>query len=256
MAEAATVVINAPGWIDLGSPDPEASRNFYSQLFGWSAEVVPDPEAGGYGIFKLDGKEVGGVGPLQMPQQPPAWTSYVLVEDADATTQKVKEAGGAVFAEPFDVMEEGRMAIIADPSGAALGLWQPKNHHGWEVARVPGAVAWVELSSRNLEATKPFYKAVFGWDTKDSPMGQTGTYTEWLLDGNSIAGGMPMAEMVPAEVPSYWMTYFNVADTDAATRRAGELGAVTIVEPTDIPDVGRFSILRDPQGATFGLLGQ
>ena len=261
MAEAKTVVMNKPGWADLSSADAAASRDFYAKLFGWAAEVVPDPSAGGYGMFKLDGKEVAGVGPLQNEQQPTAWTMYVLVEDADATAKRVTEAGGQVFAPPFDVMQAGRMAIVADPSGAVFGLWQPGEHKGWEVEGATGSVCWVELTSRSFDAAKQFYADVFGWipkkmtvdDPSFTPIVEYTTFS--LTDGdNGFAGGMQTPPMVPAEVPSYWQPYIAVDSVDATTAKAKELGAKTLVEPEDIPGTGRFSIIQDPQGAVFGLL--
>ena len=254
MAEAKTVATNKFGWVDLSSSDPAAARAFYSKLFGWDAEVIDDRAAGGYGMFKLGGKEVGGVGPLQNPQQPTAWTAYVLVADADAAATKAKAAGGTVLAEPFDVLEEGRMAILADPGGAVFGLWQPKKHTGWEVERVPNSVCWVENDSRNIDAARRFYTDVFGWVAKDSGLPGPGAYTEFQLDGESFAGGMAMPEMVPAEMPSFWITYFAVAEADGVAARAKELGGSVITEPQDIPEIGRFAVIHDPQGAHFGIL--
>src|SRR5438132_1030391 len=189
MAEAKTVATNKFGWVDLSSSDPAAARAFYSKLFGWDAEVIDDPAAGGYGMFKLGGKEVGGVGPLQNPQQPTAWTAYVLVADADAAATKAKAAGGTVLAEPFDVLEEGRMAILADPGGAVFGLWQPKKHTGWEVERVPNSVCWVENDSRNIDAARRFYTDVFGWVAKDSGLPGPGACTEVCSLGSSLDVG-------------------------------------------------------------------
>lgn len=254
MAEAKTIAMNKPGWADLSSSDAAGARDFYSKLFGWQADVVEDPAAGGYGMFKLEGKEVAGVGPVMNPGQPSAWMMYILVSDADAAAAKAKAAGGAVHAEPFDVLQAGRMAVVADPSGAFFGLWQPKEHTGWEVDGVPGAVCWLELNSRNIDAAKGFYQDVFGWDPKLSEMPGNTTYTEFQLNGQSFAGGSPMPEMVPAEMPSFWQTYFAVTDADGVASRAKQLGGTVIVEPQDIPGVGRFAVLHDPQGAYFGIL--
>ena len=256
MAEARTVVMNKPGWVDLSSADAAASRDFYSKLFGWTADVMPDPQSGGYGMFKVDGKEVAGVGPRQSEQQPTAWTMYVIVEDADATAKRVTEAGGQVYAPPFDVMDAGRMAIVADPSGAVFGLWQPGSHKGWEVEGVTGSVCWMELTSRNFDAAKRFYGDVFGWLAKPVPMSAEMEYTLFSFDPNDMgfAGGMPTPPMVPAEVPSYWQPYFAVTDADASAAKAKELGATALVEPADIPQTGRFAVLQDPLGAVFGIL--
>lgn len=259
MAEARTVTMNKPGWLDLSSADAAASRDFYSKLFGWSADVIPDPEAGGYGFFKLDGKEVGGVGSVQDPQQPTAWTIYVLVVDADETARSAREAGGTVLMEPADVMGTGRMAIIADPTGAVFGIWQPGTHAGWEVEGAPGSVCWVEVMARNFAAARLFYEKVFGWRGSkfDTPSGQDlPEYWTFALDdgGESFAGGMEMPAEVPAEVPSYWQPYIAVTDCDATTARATELGATVMMEPFEAANIGRFSIMRDPLGAVFAVL--
>ena len=258
MAEARTATMNKPGWLDLSSSDPAASRDFYSNLFGWSAEVIPDPQAGGYGFFRLDGRQVGGVGPVQSPQQPTAWTMYVLVADADDAAHRAREAGGTVLMEPMDVMGTGRLAVVADPSGAVFGLWQPATHHGWEVEGQPGSVCWVELTARNLAAARPFYETVFGWHAErfDNPAGQDmPDYWTFTLDqGDSFAGGLEMPGEVPAEAPSYWQPYIAVTDCDATTARATELGGTVLMGPFEAANVGRFSIIRDPQGAVFGVL--
>ena len=252
MAETATVAINTPGWVDYSGKDAAGARDFYSKLFGWQTHVFDDPQAGGYGMFTLDGKQVGGVGPTQSPQQPSAWLGYILVDDAKAIAGKVRAAGGSVIVEPMDVMGTGYFAVIADPSGAALGLWQPGTMAGFEVSGKAGTYAWLELNSRDIEKAKVFYTEVFGWTehTTESP---DMTYTEFHLGDDSIAGGMAMAERVPAEVPSHWLVYFAVDDVDATTQRAKGLGASTVVEPMDFPG-GRFSIFTDPQGAVVGLL--
>jgi predicted enzyme related to lactoylglutathione lyase len=251
MADTATVAIGEPGWIDLGSPDPAASRSFYAELFGWTADVVPDPQAGGYAMFKLGDKEVAGVGPLMSEQQPPAWMVYVLVEDAAVIAGKVKEAGGAVIAEPFDVMGAGTMGIISDPSGAVIGLWQPGTHHGFELKAVPGSYSWVELNSRDLPAGKQFYRSVFGWSAEEAPGME---YTQFKLGDDLIAGGMAAGPDTPANAPANWLVYFAVADTDATVAKLTELGGGVFHSPEDIPGVGRFAVVHDPQGAVFGLL--
>jgi predicted enzyme related to lactoylglutathione lyase len=253
MAETAPAATNTPFWIDLGSADPEASRRHYTKLFGWTVDSIAAPVAGGYGIFKLDGKEVAGVGPPQDPNQPTSWTMYVVVADADATAQKVKAAGGTVLAEPFDVPDAGRMAIVADPAGAVTGIWQSGSHQGgWAVRDIPGSVGWVELNTRGFDATKPFYQSVFGWDPVQSEMPGP-QYTEFQVNGTSVAGGWEMPEGVEGDAPSHWLIYFSVEDADAVTRHNRKLGGETLMEPTDITP-GRFAVLRDPQGAAFAVI--
>jgi uncharacterized protein len=251
MAERMKIEDNTPGWFDLMSADAEGSRQFYSKLFGWTADVIPDPEAGGYGFFNLDGKMVGGIGPVQSADQPTAWTSYIHVSDAAGTVAKSRQAGGNVFVEPMEVMGQGTMALVADPSGAVIGLWQPAEHQGVQVKDAPGSAAWIELHSKNLDAAKPFYRSVFGWDTHDSDMGGM-PYTEFKAGGTSIAGGTPLRQG-EENVPSHWLVYFAVTDVDGTTKQAEELGGSALVPAMDFPG-GRFSVIRDPQGGVFGLL--
>jgi predicted enzyme related to lactoylglutathione lyase len=254
MADAKTFVINAPAWIDLSSTDPSGSRDYYSKLFGWKAEPEKDPEAGGYAIARLDGKDVAGIGGTQDPSAPSAWMVYIGTRDADAMAKKVEAAGGKVVAPAFKVMDVGRMAVFQDPTGAFISVWEPETMNGFDVQRTPGAYSWAELNSRGFDKAADFYKKVFGWGEKVSPMGEgQGDYTEFKLGDESIAGGMEMNPMVPKEVPSYWMVYFGVADVDKAHQKATSLGGQEMMPPSDFPG-GRFSIVTDPQGAAFGLL--
>ena len=254
MADAKTFVVNAPAWIDLSTKDPAAAREFYSKLFGWKAEPEKGPEAGGYAIAKLGAQDVAGIGGQQDPNAPSAWMVYIGTRDVDATAKKIEAEGGKVVAPPFDVMDAGRMAVFQDPTGAFIAAWQPKTMNGFGVQRKAGAFSWAELNARGIDKDKQFYKKVFGWGQKDSPMGEgQGDYTDFKLGDESIAGGMEMNPMVPKEVPSYWMAYFAARDVDQAHKKAVELGGKELVPPSDFPG-GRFSILSDPQGATFGLM--
>ena len=254
MAETKTFVINAPVWIDLSSTDPAGSREFYSKLFGWTAEPEKDPNAGGYAVAKLGGKDVAGIGGQQDPNAPSAWMVYIGSSDASALAKKVEAAGGKVVAPAFEVMDVGTMAVFQDPTGAFISAWQPNTMPGFGVMRRAGAYSWAELNSRGIDRASGFYTKVFGWTTKKSPMGEgMGDYTEFQLGGESIAGGMEMNPMVPKEVPSYWMVYFGATDVDAAHKKAVGLGASEMVPPSDFPG-GRFSILSDPQGAMFGIM--
>lgn len=240
-----------PCWVDLGSPDPAAAADFYSGLFGW--EVVDQgPDAGGYRMALLRGRPVAGLGPQQQPDIPPYWTTYISVSDADAVTKSVQAAGGQVFLEPMDVFEFGRMAVFADTTGAPFSVWQPGTHIGAELVNEPGALCWNELATRDRAAAKAFYPAVFGWSPADVSGGPM-DYTEWELGDRKIAGMLQMDDRWPADVPSHWMVYFAVEDTDAVAARAQELGATILVPPTDIPP-GRFAVLNDPHGAAFSII--
>jgi predicted enzyme related to lactoylglutathione lyase len=253
MPDAKTFVANAPAWIDLSTKDPNGARAFYSELFGWKIDE-PRPDAGGYMMAKQGGKDVAGLGPVQDPNGPSAWMIYIGTRDADATAKKVEAAGGKVIAPAFDVFDQGRMAVFQDPSGAFISVWQPNKMFGSEIVGKDGSFGWGELNARGIDKATPFYKQVFGWTTKVSPMGEgQPDYTEYQLDGQSVVGGMEMNPMVPKEVPSYWMVYFAVADVDKAHKKAVDLGAQEMLPPQEFPG-GRFSILSDPQGAAFGLL--
>jgi uncharacterized protein len=241
-----------PSWVDLGSPDVDASINFYGSLFGWTASEPGPPEAGGYRFFLQDGKMVAGIGPLMMEGQPPAWLNYVTVADADETAGKARDAGATVFVEPMDVMDVGRFSVLADPTGAAFGLWQPRRHTGAELVNEPVSLTWNELETRDPEAAKPFYKAIFDWSAETAPMGGM-EYTTWRLGEQPVGGMADITGRVPDAVPAHWLAYFAVADTDATVAQAQELGGEVNVPPMDIP-AGRFAVLGDPHGGVFGVI--
>lgn len=253
MAEATTTVVNRPAWIDLSSPDAAASREFYSRLFGWNIEVNPDPQYGGYGMAKVGGHDVAGIGPKQSEEAPTAWSLYIGTNDAEEAARKAAAAGGKVIAPPFDVGDQGRMAVFQDTVGAFISVWQPQAM-GTFHSQVPNSFGWGELNARGVGNAVPFYGAVFGWTDKRSDMGEgQPPYIEFQIDGVSIAGAMEMPAMVPPEVPNYWLVYFAVEDVDQKAREATEAGAQEILAPRDFPG-GRFAIVQDPQGAVFGLL--
>ena len=253
MAEAKTAVANRPAWVDLSSSDAEASRDFYAKLFGWRLEVTPDPQYGGYAMAKVGDHDVAGIGPKMSADAPTAWSVYIGTSDAERLAEKVKAAGGNVVAPPFDVGEQGRMAVFQDPSGAFISAWQPAAMGRFHMG-MPNTFGWAELNARGIEKALPFYTQVFGWTAKQSEMGEGAPpYTEFQIDGESIAGAMEMNPMVPAEVPSYWLVYFNVEDVDKSYSKAIEAGARELMAPQDFPG-GRFAIVSDPQGAAFGLL--
>jgi len=254
MAEAKTAVANKPAWVDLATSDAAAAREFYSKVFGWKIDVNPDPQYGGYGMANVGDKRVAGIAPKMSPDAPTAWSIYIGTDDADDLAKKVQAAGGKIIAPPFDVGDQGRMAVFQDPTGAVISAWQPRAMNASLPTGEANTFGWAELSSRGVDKAIPFYQKVFGWTPKANEMGPDAPpYTEFQLGGESVAGGQEMQSMVPAQVPSYWLVYFAVDDVDKSFKTATQAGAKEMVAPMDFPG-GRFAIISDPQGAAFGLL--
>jgi predicted enzyme related to lactoylglutathione lyase len=250
MSERTSHEPGTPSWVDLSTPDPDAAKRFYGELFGWDAEDAgPVEETGGYGMFRLRGKLVAGVGPLMDPNQPAVWSTYISTDDADATVARAKDAGGQAIVEPMQVMDAGRMAVIAHPAGGIVGIWEPARHKGAELVNEPGSLAWNQLHTRDQDGATSFYNAVFGWSK-----GDFGGAPVFNLGDRGVAGMMDMPPGTPDEVPAYWMTIFATDDADATAAKAGELGGQVPVPPGDIEGVGRFAVLADPQGVYFGVI--
>jgi hypothetical protein len=253
MQETGTRLVNKPAWVDLATPDSRASGEFYSKVLGWDVEVSDDPQYGGYATARVGDQSVAGMGPKQSDQQPTVWSLYIGTVDVEALARKVTDAGGTVVAPPLDVPGQGRMAVFQDPAGAFISAWQAAGMSGFG-SDVTNGYGWTELNARGVESVIPFYESVFGWTHRTTPMGEgQPPYTEFLLDGESIAGAWEMNPSVPAEVPAYWLVYFKVEDVDAAFGKAVGAGARELVGPQDYPG-GRFAVVTDPQGAAFGLL--
>ena len=254
MSERTSYEPGIPCWVDLGVPDIEAAAGFYGSLFGWDAPEAENAEqTGGYRQALLRGKPVAGLMPLMQEGQPVAWSTYVSVADADATAAKVTEAGGTVIAEPMDVMDLGRMAIFTDPTGAFFGIWQPGTFLGAELVNEPGAFTWNELNTRDPDAAKRFYGAVFGWSFEDEEFEGMGTYTTVKLGDGMVGGIFDMSGRVPDEVPPNWLTYFAVDDTDATVAKVEELGGGVNMAAVDIAP-GRFAVVHDSFGGVFAVI--
>jgi predicted enzyme related to lactoylglutathione lyase len=254
MPEMTTYKPGTPCWIDLGSPDLDASIEFYAGLFGWDIpEAENSEQTGGYRQAMKDGRPVGGMMPLMQEGQPPAWSTYVSVEDADAVASAVKDAGGAVLAEPMDVMDLGRMAVFADPEGAVFGIWQPGTFNGAGALKETGAVVWNELNTRGPEAAKSFYADVFGWGFEEREF-ETGSYTSIKAGDDTVGGMIDITGRAPDEVPAHWLVYFAVEDVDATVAKATDQGGAIALEPFDIAEVGRIAIVKDQAGAVFAVM--
>jgi uncharacterized protein len=271
MPERDGYIPGVPCYADTTQPDPEAAVDFYGGLFGWELEnVMPAGSEMKYFIARIDGLRVAAVGSIPDGAPPTAmWNTYIWVDSADETADKVRDAGGTIVTEPFDVMNSGRMAVFTDPEGAALCVWEAKEHKGAELVNDPGTLNFNNLNTRDVEGAKKFYGSVFGWTTLDIGA------QFWTLPGygdhlESIhpdirkqvaeAGGPEGFEDVVAAInpiaeddsdtPPQWSVTFATDDADATAAKAKELGGKVIAPPFDAPWV-RMTVLADPQGATF-----
>lgn len=241
-----------PCWIDLNTSDIEAAKEFYGDLFGWQLQVGGE-ETGGYVMAELGGKAVAGL-MGQMPEsqgQPSVWTTYFATEDADATLAKITEAGGTMVVPGMDVLDIGRMAIAADPTGGAFGLWQARAFGGAQLANEHASFTWNELYTRDFERAKEFYRAVFGYTLSDVGGGMQ--YVTMDLDGSPVGGIGAMPEGAPADTPSHWRVYFAVDDVDQVLEHVTKLGGQVLKPAQDSP-YGRWADVADGQGARFTLV--
>lgn len=247
----------APGtfsWVDLSTTDAESAKSFYEALFGWTHEDMPAGDGQTYTMFRRDGKHVGAVSEQQEQERsqgiPPHWNSYVSVDDLDRRADKAADLGGKVLIPPFDVLEAGRMAVVADPTGAVFAMWEPKGHIGAGLVNAPGALCWNELATKDVETAKSFYADLFGWSMEDL---DGGAYTI-IQNGESGNGGIRAQSEQEAGVPPNWLPYFAVEDCDASASKAAELGGTTLVPPMNLEIAeARIAVVADPQGAAFAL---
>ncbi|MFD9792955.1 VOC family protein [Streptomyces sp. NPDC059070] len=246
-------VTGAPNWLDLGSPDTDASAAFYAAVFGWDFRSA-GPESGGYGFFQKDGRTVAALGPLTEEGASPAWTVYFQTPDADATAKAAAQAGGAVRVEPFDVMEAGRMACLTDPGGADFSVWQPAAVKGLEDTSSDNTLCWAELHVADVPGALSFYGTLFGWRSREMPAPGM-TYTV-LSSAEGDQQDASFGGLAPAQegMEPRWVPYFAVSDADATVARAQETGGAVLMPAADVPDVGRIAWLADPHGAPFAVL--
>lgn len=273
MSERDRYIPGVPCWVDTSQPDPAAAVEFYGGLFGWELEDQMPAEAdGNYFVARIDGKEAAAISSPPADQPPHAtWNTYVWVESADETAEKVRAAGGKVLDEPFDVMEAGRMAVFADPEGAVFCVWEPGRHRGAAVVNEAGSLNFNDLNTRDVAAAKEFYGAVFGWEVLE----MDGGFRAWALPGygefldelnpgtvermatmgapkgfeNVVASIVPIADDQP-DMPAHWGVTFATEDADATAARAEELGGEVLAGPFDAPWV-RMAVIVDPAGGIF-----
>jgi hypothetical protein len=273
MPERDGYIPGVPCWVDTSQPDPEAAAEFYSGLFGWEIEdVMPPGSDGKYFMARIRGGDVAAIGSTPGGAPPMAtWNTYIWVDDANETAAKVRDAGGTVLTEPFDVMDAGRMAVFADPEGAVFSVWQAKDRKGAQVVNEAGALNFNGLGTRDVEGAKAFYGAVFGWQTMSVGGGNEmwtlpayGDHLEERTPGlreqvaqmggpagfeNVVASINPIPDDEP-DVPPHWSVTFATDDADATAAKAAELGGKVVVPPFDAPWV-RMTLIADPAGATL-----
>ena len=241
-------------WHDLVTSDLARARAFYTALFGWDVrDQEMGPEIGSYPMIQLGELGIGGM--VQKRGEDPTgsqWMPHIAVADVDASVARVPGLGGKVEMAPIDIPGVGRFAVVSDPSGAMFHLLSLLEPSPLPDAGAEGAVAWNELLTTDPAGARAFYGALLGWGTFEQDMGDLGTYTMFSVAENDfVAGAIQMPD--DAEATPMWVPYVATSDVDASARRVKELGGQIFVPPTDIPDIGRFSVCGDPTGATFAL---
>jgi uncharacterized protein len=249
MGERTSHPHGAFSWADLGTSDADAAKTFYTGLFGWEMEDMPIPNGGVYSMARLHGKYAAAIYAGE-EDQPTAWTSYVTVDDVDATTNRAAELGAMTLVEPFDVLEAGRMAVLQDPTGAVFALWQPRDHIGASIVNGSGALSLNQLNTSDPERAQEFYAGLFGWGAEPAPGGDR-PYWGLYLGGRLNAGMMPLDP--GTGVPPHWLVYFGTDDIDAAAERIGGSGGTVMVPKMEVPG-GHILVAQDPQGAVFALV--
>lgn len=257
MSERTQLLPGSFCWPELATPDSAKAKAFFSGLFGWTPVDVPS-SGGTYTLLQLRGKDVAALRSL-MPDEkergiPSHFMSYISTASADASAAKAKELGGEVLMGPFDVEGIGRMAVVKDPGGAVFALWEARGHIGARLVGEESTLCWTELVTKDAGGAMRFYSGLFGWTWKISEASGPAEYHEIHREGQGIGGLLPMKGDEWAGVPPHWMPYFFVSDCDAAAAKAARLGGGSVVPPTDIPNVGRFAMLRDDQGARFSVI--
>jgi hypothetical protein len=241
--------------MELGTTDRSAAKNFYSNLFGWTGQDLPMGPDMAYTIFQLGGNDVGGAYQLMKEQLdahiPPHWMLYIKVTSADASAEKAVQLGAQQVMAPSDIPNVGRFAILQDPTGAFISVFQPGQHPGMKVFGDVGALCWADLNTPDAEKAAGFYGEWLGW-TYDT--GKDGY--RHIINGTAkedMIGGVPPQMHAPPGTPAHWMAYFHVADCKSSAAKAAQLGGSTIMPADVMPDVGTLAVLADPQGAVFAL---
>ncbi len=239
-------------WADNTSTNADAARTFYTDLFGWGK--IDEPLGGGmfYTMFQHQGEHAAGFAAMMPDMQaqgiPSHWSNYVSVDDVDAMIEPIKANGGTILVEPMDIFDSGRMLILSDPTGAQLGLWQPKSHIGAGIVNTVGAMCWNELLTRDAESAKAFYSAILGWEYYGDE------HYIHITNRGRNNGGILQIDERHGELPPMWMVYFHVEDIDAAMKQVEALGGKVVTQKMEAPDTGWFTVIEDPAGAVFYIM--
>jgi predicted enzyme related to lactoylglutathione lyase len=284
MSEREQYPAGVPCWVDTLQPDPDTAMRFYGGLLGWEFTGpgrIPGDPPGEYFVAQIRGRDVAGVGSqpggvagrdvagvgsqtVAGASPAPAWNTYVSVRSADAAAERAHRADGTVVVPPFDADPAGRMAVLRDPAGAHIGVWEAKQRTGARLVNEPAAWAMSVLNTHDLEGAQAFYAEVFGWEAEAFELGGA-RGALWRLPG--YVGGEP-AQPVPrdvvgvalpiagdaasGEMPCHWSVDFWIDDADAAAAAAPGLGGRVVVPAHDRPGF-RSTVLADPHGASFSV---
>ena len=252
-----------PCFVDAFSPDLDAARRFYTGIFGWEFTgpgPMPGDPPGEYHVARMRGADVAGLGSMPSPQTPVAWNTQVAVDDVEAVTELARTAGGSVVVEPVDAPPAGRFAVLADPGGATVTVWQAGSRQGAQIVNEPSAWAMSLLSTPDPDGAAEFYGSVFGWRcepfTDAGPgislfrlPGYVGGEAEQPVPRDVVAA---MAAVPDPDAAAAWSVDFWIADADAAAGVAPDLGGSVIAPPHDAPPFRR-AVLAAPDGATFSV---
>lgn len=245
MSERTSYPAGTFSWAELTTSDADAAKAFYAGLFGWEYDERPIPGGGGVYVMALkDGHHAGALFAGEQ-QQRPHWNNYVTVESADAAASRAEELGATVVAPPFDVMDAGRMAVVQDPTGGIVSVWEAREHAGAGLVNAPGAMTWNDLTTPDVDTAARFYGEWFGWRIEEIP-GADGYRV--IFNGERSNGGMRPDE----NMPPFWMPYFGIGDVEQGMERVRELGGTVHAGPVPVPQ-GRFAAVADPQGAAFAI---
>jgi uncharacterized protein len=239
--------------MELGTTDQKAAKKFYMDLFGWTVDDAPMGPDDFYSMFKLDGKDAAAAYTLRKDQQgvPPHWMLYIATDNVDESARRAAELGATIIAQPFDVMDVGRMSVVQDPTGAHFCLWQAKKQSGIAAKNSDGAFCWADLSTTDVARASEFYTQLFGWKLEKGENDSSG-YVH-IKNGDEFIGGIPPAAHRDPNTPPHWLLYFETSNCDASVEKAKQNGARVYYGPVSMENVGRLAILADPQGAVFSL---